>query len=221
MGDVQAGPYIESTVLKLRYDEGALCHAPRGPVHVSTTITFHCDRNALESQPEYLGEFECDHALFWRTAAACPLREPSGFNCSVFSPYTKHRFDLSELAGQDHIAVDDVGHHLVLAVCSNVTEVSCPSGFGACQLNSGDGLSLGKASSELTYLPGGTLKLNYKGGDPCGIGRKRETIIEFFCGAEGSPEGPRVIDTMEVNFNQVLFYYAICWRKVVNKKSCL
>jgi Cation-independent mannose-6-phosphate receptor repeat len=173
---------------------------------VSTTITFHCDPNALESQPEYLGEFECDHALFWRTAAACALRPPSGFNCSVFSPYTKFRFDLSELAGQDHIAVDEFGHHMVLSVCSNVSDLSCPRGAGACQMNPTNGLSLGKSSSGLKYLPGGTLELRYRGGDPCGIGRTRETVIEFFCGAEGSIEGPRVVEEMEVSFGVAILY---------------
>ncbi|XP_059472242.1 cation-independent mannose-6-phosphate receptor isoform X2 [Neocloeon triangulifer] len=197
LGNVQSGPFLDSKVLKLRYEEGALCHAPRGPVHVSATVTFMCDPDALESQPEYLGEFQCDHALFWRTAAACPQRPPSGYNCSVLSPYSKFRFDLSPLAGQDHPATDEFGQHMVLSVCSSVSDPSCPKGIGACQLTASGGLSTGANSSDLKYLPGGTLELRYQGGDACGVGRRRETIIEFFCGAEGSPEGPRVVETLQ------------------------
>ncbi|XP_065337957.1 cation-independent mannose-6-phosphate receptor isoform X1 [Cloeon dipterum] len=200
LGNVQKGPTLDRNVLKLHYVEGALCHAPQGPVHVTTTITFLCDEGAIDSQPEYLGEFQCDHALFWRTSAACPQRPVSGHNCSVLNPSSKFRFDLSPLAGQDHLATDDYDNPIALAVCSDLSSTNnCnDNASAACLTTKSNGkLSLGRSSSELRFLHGGTLELRYKGGDACGVGRTRETTIEFFCGAEGSLEGPRFVETLQ------------------------
>lgn len=57
--------------------------------------------------------------------------------------------------------------------------------------------SSGIANSNLQFRSSGSLYLNYSGGEPCGSGGgQRGTLIEFMCGAEGSIEGPSVVDVI-------------------------
>jgi hypothetical protein len=66
---------------------------------------------------------------------------------------------------------------------------------GSCKISPGNNENAGMVNSNLQFRQGGSLFLNYTDGAPCGDG-KRMTLIEFMCGAEGSIEGPRVIDVL-------------------------
>lgn len=53
--------------------------------------------------------------------------------------------------------------------------------------------SLGQANSKLMWQQGGPY-LNYTNGDLCENGTHHYTVIGFFCGPEGSPNSPMLME---------------------------
>lgn len=53
--------------------------------------------------------------------------------------------------------------------------------------------STGMTKTKLMWSQGGPY-LNYTDGAICGAGQRRYTVIAFFCGAEGSSDGPMIME---------------------------
>lgn len=85
------------------------------------------------------------------------------------------------------------------------------SRLGVCLIKSG--ISIGKANTNLMWEEGGPY-LNYTDGDECKPGQRRYTIIAFICGAEGSRDGPLI---MEQNTCQLIIHWntnLVCGNRV-------
>lgn len=75
LGDVRKPPYLDNNRnIKLEYEDGAVCKNNKNVINIKTTITFMCDFNAVNTNPEYIsGSEECNYQLLWRTAAGCSI----------------------------------------------------------------------------------------------------------------------------------------------------
>lgn len=88
--------------------------------------------------------------------------------------------------------------------------------LGICLFNTSNmekAISMGKANTNLIWEEGGPY-LNYTDGDLCENGRRHYTIIAFFCGPEGSPDKPLI---MEQNTCQLIIHWntnLVCEQRV-------
>lgn len=90
------------------------------------------------------------------------------------------------------------------------------SHLGVCRINSHT--SMGKANTNLMWEEGGPY-LNYTDGDVCKTEQRHYTIIAFVCGAEGSPDGPLI---MEQNDCQLIIHWntnLVCGNRVDNNRQ--
>ncbi|XP_068221483.1 cation-independent mannose-6-phosphate receptor isoform X2 [Palaemon carinicauda] len=199
IGEVSSGPTIEKGSLLLKYPRGDQCKSDPS-ILTETIITFKCDMNALYPYPQLIAEENCKYIFEWATPVACPVNEASGIHggedCKVTNPVTGYVFDLSPLKKDNGYDVQgDGGIPIVLNVCDYVKSGKCPGeNTGACFIyKNGRLASAGEANANLHYLPG-FLFLHYDGGSRCRNGLERATLINFVCGAEGSAEGPVLVD---------------------------
>ncbi|GFG28137.1 hypothetical protein Cfor_12522 [Coptotermes formosanus] len=193
IGDVGSSPYFEDGKLKLKYGNGAMCTDPKGPDHMSTSITFECD--STDYGPELLPGDVCVYKFVWRTPAACPLnvkaeRPHEDDSCTVGIPGTINRVNLRALRNSTNIVADLEGNHYAFAVCGNLSRSHCgSSGVGVCQFKAQDPShfkNAGVGNSHLHYSQG-SISLEYTDGEPCINGTKRSTKIVFVC----EPHGPQ------------------------------
>lgn len=211
LGDVQS-PTITDGKLMLEYQDGDLCKVKNITMpHIKTTISFICDFEAMDTFPEYIGgSEECHYQIIWKTRAACSiefLRNSSiatAGKCTVNNPLTNFTYDLRSLMSKNFtITKNDIQYKF--KICESLVDNSCVTGTGICLSNNNKsmGISMGKANTNLIWEEGGPY-LNYTDGDLCENGRRRYTIIAFFCGPEGSPNEPLI---MEQNTCQLIIHW--------------
>ncbi|XP_043511603.1 cation-independent mannose-6-phosphate receptor isoform X1 [Frieseomelitta varia] len=198
LGDVHDPPFIIDGALRLEYQDGDLCKVRDiTEPHIKTSIFFICDFEALDTVPEYTGgSEECHYRIMWKTAAACSVESlrnhstATAGKCTVTNPLTNFTYDLRLLMNKNSYTIRKNGTEYKFGVCNSLVNL-CASGTGVCRINSYT--SMGKANTNLMWEEGGPY-LNYTDGDVCKTGQRRYTIIAFICGAEGSPDGPLIME---------------------------
>ncbi|XP_043801990.1 cation-independent mannose-6-phosphate receptor isoform X2 [Apis laboriosa] len=211
LGDVQS-PTITDGKLMLEYQDGDLCKVKNITIpHIKTTISFICDFEAKDTFPEYIGgSEECHYQIIWKTRAACSiefLRNSSiatAGKCTVNNPLTNFTYDLRSLMNKNFtITKNDIQYKF--KICESLVDNSCVTGTGICLSNKNKsmGISMGKANTNLIWEEGGPY-LNYTDGDLCENEQRHYTIIAFFCGPEGSPDKPLI---MEQNTCQLIIHW--------------
>ncbi|XP_047488186.1 cation-independent mannose-6-phosphate receptor-like isoform X1 [Penaeus chinensis] len=203
IGKVHSGPYIEDGNLKIKYSGGDPCG---DSTQLSETIIqFNCDKEELYAYPQLVAQEGCKYIFEWNTPIACPMplidhttsAPDTKGNCTAKNDFTGYIFDLNSLKKKMGYEIQDSGKiHLILNVCDEVDTKRCPDkGTGACSYthdNHTDNVSAGKANANLQYHLG-FLSLYYTGGQACGNGEQRSTLISFICGAEDAPDIPVLI----------------------------
>ncbi|XP_050573369.1 cation-independent mannose-6-phosphate receptor isoform X1 [Bombus affinis] len=220
LGDIQNPPFVtDSGELKLEYQDGDLCRVRTISVpHIKTSITFKCDFEATNTEPEYIGgSEECHYQIMWRTAAACSMESlrnrsiATAGNCTVNNPLTNFTYDLRSLMNKNFYTITKNGIKYKFGVCESPVNNSCVAGTGVCLTQ--NSTSMGKANTNLIWEKGGPY-LNYTDGDICENGLQRYTIIAFVCGAEGSPDKPFITKLnacqLTINWNTNL----VCEKRV-------
>ncbi|KAL6449215.1 hypothetical protein ACFW04_000702 [Cataglyphis niger] len=198
LGEVQKPLFFKDEYLQIEYQDGAVCPQNISTPHIKTTIKFVCHFEATETIPEYVGGREdCHYQLIWYTAAACSIESLRNYSiktagkCSVTNPLTNFTYNFQSLMNRDYTVVNTNGIKYKFRVCEALTDNTCGIGTGIC--NSKYGTSLGQANTNLIWQQGGPY-LNYTNGKLCDNGLHHYTVIGFFCGPEGSPNQPLLME---------------------------
>ncbi|XP_070158069.1 cation-independent mannose-6-phosphate receptor isoform X3 [Polyergus mexicanus] len=198
LGEVQKPLFFKDGYLQIEYQDGALCAKNIKTPHVKTTIKFMCHLEAKETIPEYIGgSDDCHYQLVWYTAAACSIESLHNYsvetagNCSVTNPLTNFIYNMQSLMNRDYTVVNTNGIKYKFRVCEALTDNTCGTGTGIC--NSKYNTSLGQANTNLIWQQGGPY-LNYTNGKLCDNGLHHYTVIGFFCGPEGLPNQPLLME---------------------------
>ncbi|XP_018421109.1 PREDICTED: cation-independent mannose-6-phosphate receptor [Nanorana parkeri] len=192
LGKFLSSPKLVGDHIVLEYTEGSEC---AGNKRIQTNITLICSPGNLESPPILKQSDSCLYEFEWNTAAACVLSKTEGDNCRVSDSHAGFYFDLSPLTkkSESYVVATDQ-YDFYINVCSNVTQESCDTSSGACQMTKTktEKWNIGVGSSKLSYYDG-MIQLSYTGGTPYNDVNKtpRSSLITFLCDRDadiGQPE---------------------------------
>ncbi|CAN9507985.1 unnamed protein product [Ophioblennius macclurei] len=191
--------YVGDQII-LNYTGGETCHRV---YQRSTQIHFSCHPDQNPGEPEFIKETtDCTYLFTWRTALAClPTRTSS---CSYIDDQGLS-YDLSSLALDSNnweveVSPSSSKQRFYINVCRSLVPQggswACPSGAASCMKVDEDYVSLGQVDSGPSW-DGTVLELQYHGGQTCGDGRTRTSIIRFKCDKDKVDSRPTFISAIE------------------------
>uniref|UniRef100_A0A7G3ADR9 Putative cation-independent mannose-6-phosphate receptor n=1 Tax=Lutzomyia longipalpis TaxID=7200 RepID=A0A7G3ADR9_LUTLO len=179
--------------------------------HVSSIITFQCDKTARIEKIEFIGYQDCQYEFVWPTSAVCETLEP----CTAVDPKSGFKYDLRQLSKKPYNVTHD-NHTYTFGVCS-APLTPCLESSGACEIFPTETIGLGIVNDKLMINQTGAPFLKYSGGGMCKKNKEPwHTVIEFVCAESGMEKGPKIIENTDCRLIIQFVTDVICQEKQIS-----
>ncbi|XP_043858247.1 cation-independent mannose-6-phosphate receptor isoform X1 [Dromiciops gliroides] len=166
----------------------------------AVTITFICPSERREGTvPKLTAKSNCRYEIEWVTEYACHRDYLESKNCILNNEQHDISIDLNPLSQKKayespYYATDGKEYFYYMNVCRGTEAQVCKSKRGAavCQVKKEDPGQVkvaGKYQNQTLRYSDGDLTLIYPGGDACGSGFQRMTVINFECNKTAVNDG--------------------------------
>ncbi|XP_044144786.1 cation-independent mannose-6-phosphate receptor isoform X2 [Bufo gargarizans] len=160
-------------------------------------ITFSCPSSGTEvTDPKLTASSNCRYEVEWVTENACHVDYLESDNCTLISKERGISIDLSPLRekpANPYHAQDPKGEYTYyLNVCDKISEGGClGDSVSSCQkiMSNTISKSAGSYKNQTLRFSDGDITLTYPGGEICGSGFQRMTVINFICNETAVNDG--------------------------------